>query len=142
MKSPGFIQQNRGNYFDRQIVESTARGGSRDSGWQRLRPKRLAIFLHAAKTFRLLKALLADRRVPLWRKLFFFGSIAGLLLILFFPDLLGEAVMSTVLPLAGTVLGIPLDAGFDWVAFAIAVVTLLRFFPAELVAEHYRQIFG
>jgi hypothetical protein len=40
------------------------------------------------------------------------------------------------------VLGVPLDAGFDWVAFALAVVSLLRFFPAELVAEHYQQIFG
>jgi hypothetical protein len=39
------------------------------------------------------------------------------------------------------VLGIPLDASFDWVAFALAIVTLLRFFPAELVAEHYRQVF-
>ena len=39
-------------------------------------------------------------------------------------------------------LGVPLDAGFDWLAFALAVVTLFRFFPAELVAEHYRRIFG
>jgi len=39
-------------------------------------------------------------------------------------------------------LGVPLDAGFDWVAFALVVVTLLRFFPAEILAEHYRRIFS
>ncbi|HEV2581975.1 MAG TPA: hypothetical protein VGT44_14060, partial [Ktedonobacteraceae bacterium] len=68
-------------------------------------------------------------------------SIAGLLVILFFPDVLGEFVLSAVVPLAGTVLGIPIDAGFDWIAFALAIVSLLRFFPAELVAEHYRYVF-
>ncbi|HEY6540360.1 MAG TPA: hypothetical protein VIZ18_05455 [Ktedonobacteraceae bacterium] len=108
---------------------------------KRARPKRLDIFFHLGKTFRLIGGLLTDRRIPLWRKALFFASIGGLLVILFFPDVLGEFVMSTVLPLAGTVLGIPLDAGFDWIAFALAIVTLLRFFPADLVTEHYRQVF-
>ena len=108
---------------------------------RRTRPKRLDIFFHLTKTFKLIGALISDRRIPLWRKALFFGSISGLLLILLFPDALGEVVMSTILPLAGTILGIPIDAGFDWVAFALAIVTLLRFFPADLVAEHYRQVF-
>jgi hypothetical protein len=108
---------------------------------KRARPKRLDIFFHIAKTFKLIGALITDRRIPVWRKALFFGSIGGLLLILLFPDALGEVVMSTVLPLAGTVIGIPVDAGFDWIAFALAIVTLLRFFPPELVAEHYRQVF-
>ena len=108
---------------------------------KRARPKRLDIFFHLKKTFRLIGSLLADPRIPLWRKALFFTSIGGLLVILLFPDILGEFVMSTVLPLAGTVIGIPIDAGFDWVAFALAIVTLLRFFPADLVAEHYRQVF-
>lgn len=109
---------------------------------KRVRPKRLDIFFHLGKTFRLIGSLLTDPRIPLWRKALFFASIGGLLVILFFPDVLGEFVMSTALPLAGTVLGIPVDAGFDWIAFAMAIVTLLRFFPAELVAEHYRQVFN
>ena len=109
---------------------------------KRARPKRLDIFFHLGKTFRLIGELLTDRRIPPWRKALFFASIGGLLVILFFPDVLGEFVMSTALPLAGTVLGIPVDAGFDWIAFAMAIVTLLRFFPAELVAEHYRQVFN
>ena len=108
---------------------------------KRARPKRLDIFFHIKKTFRLIGSLLADPRIPLWRKALFFTSIVGLLVVLLFPDILGEFVMSTVVPLAGTVIGIPIDAGFDWVAFALAIITLLRFFPADLVAEHYRQVF-
>jgi hypothetical protein len=101
----------------------------------------MEIFFHIAKTGRLIQALIFDGRIALWRKVFFFSAIGGLLLLLLFPDLLNETVMSTVLPLAGSVVGIPLDAGFDWLAFVLAIVTLLRFFPAELVAEHYRRIF-
>jgi len=108
---------------------------------QPARPGRFEIFFHLFKTGRLVKALLFDRRVSLWRKAFFFSAIGGLLFLLLFPDLLNETIMSTVLPLAGSVLGIPLDASFDWLAFAIAIVTLFRFFPPELVAEHYRRIF-
>jgi hypothetical protein len=135
------IRQNRDDYYNSQVVEETSLGASQDYNMQRTRPRRLEIFLHIIKTGKLIKALVFDRRVPLWRKVFFFSAIGGLLFLLLFPDLLNETVMSTVLPLAGTVLGVPLDAGFDWLAFAIAVVTLFRFFPPELVAEHYRQIF-
>ena len=108
---------------------------------RRFRPKRLDIFLHASKTLKLIGALLTDPRIALWRKALFFASVAGLLVILLFPDALNEFVLSAVLPLAGTVLGIPIDAGFDWIAFALAIVSLLRFFPAELVAEHYWYVF-
>jgi len=104
-------------------------------------PKRLDIVFHAVKTFRLIGALLTEPRVPLIRKVFFIGSIGALLLILLFPDAFGEVVMSTVLPLVGTVLGVPIDAGFDWIAFALLMVNLLRFFPSEIVAEHYASIF-
>jgi hypothetical protein len=116
-------------------------GSTQGFGGKRSRPKRLDIFFHIGKTFRLIGSLIADPRIPLWRKALFFVSIAGLLIILLFPDVLGEFVMSTVLPLVGTVLGVPIDAGFDWIAFALAIVSLLRFFPADLVTEHYRQVF-
>ena len=104
-------------------------------------PKRLDIFFHFIKTARLLKDLLLDRRVPIYRKLLFLGSIGALVVVLFFPDLLGEALLSTVMPLVGTVLGVPLDAGFDWITFALLIVSLLRYFPAEVVSEHYQDIF-
>ncbi len=142
MKSYSSMRQNRDDYYDPRVVEGSLQGVPQNYNRQwRTRPRRMEIFLHIAKTGRLIKALLLDRRVSLWRKVFFFGAISGLLFLLLFPDLLNETIMSTVLPLAGTVLGVPLDAGFDWLAFAIAVVTLFRFFPPELVAEHYRRIF-
>ena len=136
MRSSNTSQQQQFTYADQNSYASTQafRG-------KRSRPKRLDVFFHIGKTVRLIGSLLTDPRIPVWRKALFFASIGGLLLILLFPDILGEFVMSTVLPLVGTVLGIPIDAGFDWIAFALAIVTLLRFFPAELVAEHYRQVF-
>lgn len=142
MNSSSSIQQNRNEYYDPRVIEGSLQGVPQNyNGQQRTRPRRMEIFLHIVKTGRLIKALLLDRRVSLWRKAFFFGAIGGLLFILLFPDLLNETITSTVLPLAGTVIGIPLDAGFDWLAFAIAIVTLFRFFPPELVTEHYRRIF-
>ena len=143
VNSSSSMQQNRDDYYNGQVIEGSLQGVPQNySRQQRTGPRRMEIFLHIAKTGKLIKALLFDRRVSLWRKAFFFGSIGGLLFLLLFPDLINETVMSTVLPLAGSVIGIPLDAGFDWLAFTIAVVTLLRFFPAELVAEHYRRIFS
>jgi hypothetical protein len=142
VKSYSSMRRDRDDYYNPQVVEGSLQGVSQNHNrQQRTRPRRMEIFWHIAKTGRLIKALILDRRIALWRKAFFFGAIGGLLFILLFPDLLNETVMSTVLPLAGTVLGVPLDAGFDWLAFAIAVVTLFRFFPSELVAEHYGQIF-
>jgi hypothetical protein len=105
-------------------------------------PKRLQMLLHIGKSFRLIGATITDPRIALWRKVLFFGSIVALLVVLFFPDILGEFVLSTVLPLVGTVLGVPLDAGFDWVTFILVVSSLLRLFPPDLIAEHYQHIFG
>jgi hypothetical protein len=136
LRSSNTSQQQQFTYADKNSYTS-----SQAFNGKRARPKRLDIFFHIGKTFRLIGSLITDPRIPLWRKALFFGSIVGLLLILLFPDVLGEFVLSAVLPLVGTVLGIPLDAGFDWIAFALAVVTLLRFFPADLVTEHYRQVF-
>jgi hypothetical protein len=142
VNSPSSMRQNRDDPYNSRVVEGSLQGIPKDyNRQQRTRPRRMEIFWHIAKTGKLIKALMLDGRVPIWRKAFFFSSIGGLLFLLLFPDLINETVMSTVLPLAGTVIGVPLDAGFDWLAFAIAIVTLLRFFPAELVAEHYRQIF-
>ncbi len=142
MKSSNPTQQKRSDYHNRQVLDRPSQAMPRGSARQRTRPKRIDIFMHVIKTGKLIGALITDRRIPFWRKALFFGSVAALLFVLLFPDALNEAVLSTVLPLAGTMLGIPLDAGFDWVAFTLVVVTLLRFFPPEILAEHYRQIFS
>ena len=142
MKSSNFMQRQSNTYPDSHMNTTPSQGMFARFGRRRLRPRRLDIFFHLGKTLKLIGALLTDRRIALWRKALFFGSIGGLLVILLFPDAINEVVLSTILPLAGTVLGIPLDAGFDWVAFSMVVVTLLRFFPADLVAEHYRMVFN
>jgi hypothetical protein len=108
---------------------------------RRVHLSRWQIFLHARKTFRLIGALVTDRRISLWRKVLFFGAIGGLLVLLLFPDLFNETFLSTIFPLIGTVAGVPIDAGFDWAAFALVALNLFKFFPAELVAEHYQRIF-
>lgn len=104
-------------------------------------PKRLKLFLHIRKTFKLISSLITDGRIPVWRKLLFALTIAFLLVLLLFPDILNETLLSIALPVFGTVTGIPIDAGFDWATFALVIVSLLKFFPAALVAEHYQNIF-
>jgi hypothetical protein len=104
-----------------------------------IQPKRLDIFLHIFKTFRLMGALLADRQIHILRKLAFLGSVGVLLALLLFPDI--PIVLSAVLPIIGTALGVPIDAGIDWTVFALLLVSLLRLFPAERVSEHYARIF-
>jgi hypothetical protein len=106
------------------------------------KPKRFDIFLHGFKTTKLVGRLLKDRRVPVTSKFLFLGSIVGLLVIMLFPDAVSETFLSVILPFVGTVLGIPIDAGMDWIAFALVIVNLLRFFPQDLVAEHYQSVFG
>src|SRR5437764_6131479 len=97
---------------------------------QRLQPRRRDVFLHIGKTFRLIGGLMTDRRVPLWRKLLFVGSVGGLLLLLFFPDLFSEAVLTTVLPIVVTIACVLIDAGFDWMAFVLVALILFKFFLA------------
>jgi hypothetical protein len=108
---------------------------------QLAQPTRLDIFFHSFKTVRMVGALFHDRRVSVFRKVFFVLAIVVLLAMLIFPDAIGELGLSAILPLVGTVLGIPIDAGFDWVVFAMVSVNMLRFFPPDLVAEHYSEIF-
>ena len=104
-------------------------------------PRRRDIFFHSVKTGKLITALTRDGRVSLVRKFSFFAAVLALLGILLFPDIFGETVLSVVLPFVGTILGVPIDIGFDWAAFALLVVSLLRIFPAEIVGEHYQRLF-
>jgi hypothetical protein len=106
-----------------------------------LKPKRLDIFLHLTKTARLLVTLIREPRIPVVRKVLFLSSVIALLLILLFPDVIDNVILGTILPFVGVLLGVPLDAGVDWVAFSLLVVSLLRIFPDDVVSEHYRYIF-
>src|SRR5260221_3319886 len=117
MKSSGSMRHQRGNYPSRNPLDTSSPGIPPVYNGKRARPRRFDIFLHAAKTGRLIKALTTDRRVALWRKALFFGSIGALLIVLLFPDALSEVVLRTVFSPVGTVLCVTLDSGFDLVAF-------------------------
>lgn len=104
-------------------------------------PRRRDIFFHIIKTLKLVAALITDRRIALWRKLLFAASLGILLALLFFPDVFNEAFLSLVLPVIGTIAGVPVDAGIDWLAFALVGVNLLKLFPEGIVAQHYQGIF-
>jgi hypothetical protein len=106
-----------------------------------LRPSKISMFFHIIKTLNLMRLLLIDMRVSIMRKIFFTLPIIGLALLLIFPDVVNEAFLSTVLPIVGTLLGIPIDVGFDWIAFGLVALNLLRVFPDEIVAEHYQHVF-
>src|SRR5258708_13919710 len=105
------MQETRAGYNNGQALDRSHESIAGGFSGQRTHPKRLDIFLHAGKTFRLIGALTVDWRVPLWRKALFFGCIGGLLFILFFPDLLNESVMSPFLPLPVQALRIPPATG-------------------------------
>src|SRR5258708_28376054 len=111
MKSSGSMQQQRDNYSARKPLDTSSPGIPPVFTGKRTRPRRFDIFWHAAKTGRLIKALTTDRPVPFWRKALFFRSIGAFLLVLLFPDALIEVGLRTPIPLVGTVLGVPLDAG-------------------------------
>lgn len=108
---------------------------------RRLWPRRLDLLFHVFKTVRLIAYLLRHKQVGIGRKVLFVSGCGALLVLLLFPDAFGELVSSTLLPVVGTVLGVPLDAGFDWLTLVLVLVSLLRVFPAEVVEEGYRRIF-
>jgi hypothetical protein len=105
------------------------------------RPSKISMFFHVIKTLNLVRSLLIDMRVSIVKKIIFVVPVIGLVLLLIFPDVVNEAFLSTILPIIGTVLGVPIDVGFDWIALGLVALNLLRIFPDEIVAEHYQHIF-
>jgi hypothetical protein len=102
-------------------------------------PRMRDIFFHLIKSAKLMGRLFTDRRIGLGRKALFSGSVITLGLILLFPDT--EIVMGFIFPIIGAVLGVPVDAGIDWLVFSMALLKLLRIFPNEIVSEHYVDLF-
>jgi hypothetical protein len=83
------MPQHRDDYYDPRVIEGSLQGVPQNyNSQQRTRPKRLEIFLHIFKTGRLIKALILDRRVSIWRKAFFFGAIGGSHLLIYNVKLL------------------------------------------------------
>ncbi|HLZ25102.1 MAG TPA: hypothetical protein VKQ30_23515 [Ktedonobacterales bacterium] len=103
-----------------------------------------ALILHVRKTVALTAAVLNDARVHWLSKSLYIGSITVLLAALLFPESVGDLIAFFGIPGVGgiaDIFGIPAEAGFDWVAFAVAAYNLLRLFPTEIVGEHYDRLF-
>jgi len=103
-----------------------------------------ALILHVRKTVALTASVLNDARVHWLSKSLYIGSITVLLAALLFPESVGDLIAFFGIPGVGgiaDIFGIPAEAGFDWVAFAVAAYNLLRLFPTEIVGEHYDRLF-
>ncbi|MGZ3663988.1 MAG: hypothetical protein ACXWQR_09820 [Ktedonobacterales bacterium] len=100
----------------------------------------LSLLLHIRKTALLINAVLHDARVHWLPKSLFLGTLSALVIALLGGDVVSELV-SNVFPVVGPVLGLPADAGLDWVAFSVAAFNLLKLFPADIVGEHYDRLF-
>jgi hypothetical protein len=101
----------------------------------------VSMFVHGGKTIKLVGAVLADPRVHWAQKFAFVGSIGALLLALFFPELIVDAIGGAATAGLFEFIGIPADVVIDWSVFAVAAFNLLKLFPAEIVGEHYDRLF-
>lgn len=106
-------------------------------------PNPIAMLFHLAKTFALTGSLLSDQRVHPARKAVFITVMGVLIAAALGVDAAGE-VVTNLFPIVGQFVGLgelPVDAVVDWVVVSVAAFNLLKLFPAELVGEHYDQIF-
>ncbi|HEY7783040.1 MAG TPA: hypothetical protein VIC85_22810 [Ktedonobacterales bacterium] len=107
-------------------------------------PNPVSMVLHLFKTMGLALALLADPRVHPGRKIVFVAVLGLLIAAVLGVEGVSE-VATNILPVVGQVFGIGelgVDAVVDWAVFGVVAYNLLRLFPAEIVAEHYREIFN
>ncbi len=104
-------------------------------------PGRIESFFRMGGTIKLINALLRDARVSTTRKVCFSAALVTLLVAMIFPELMADGILATVLPFISTIIGIPLEAGVDWLTFVMVLPVLLRIFPATVMQEHYLRIF-
>src|SRR5258708_12758196 len=95
-------------------------------------PNQFALLLHIRKTFALVGAVLADPRVPRVSKAAFVTAIGALVLALVGADG-ASALVESLLPIVGPVLGLPPDAAFDWIAFPAPPSNPFNPFPPPLL---------
>ena len=122
-----------------QIVESNS--SKQPSQPLPKQPRRRDMVFHLLKTFRLVEAVLWDKRVSLIRKGAYLGGIAILLVLLLFPEVLADSatLLTPLFSLVGVEL--PVEGSIDWLALALGSFSLLSLFPKEILGEHYERIF-
>ena len=101
----------------------------------------LSMVFHFQKTAALTNALLRDARVHWLPKIAFVVSIFALLLALLFPEVATDFIGTIGIGPIFDLLGVPAEAGIDIVAFGVAAFNLLKLFPADIVGEHYDELF-
>lgn len=104
-------------------------------------PGRIESFFKMGGTVKLINACLRDTRVSTVRKVGFSAALVTLLAAMIFPELMADGILATVLPFVSTIIGIPLEAGVDWLTFVMLLPVLLRIFPTSIMQEHYLRIF-
>ncbi len=105
------------------------------------RPGSLEAFRHPGRTFKFTVTLLTDTRIPISRKALFIIGICALLSLLPLPNAVSEIILSIAFPIVGTVAGVPLNIGADWMAIILLFPMLFNLFPDHIRAEHYQWIF-
>ncbi len=103
----------------------------------------LSLLFHIRKTFKLALAVLHDPRVHWAPKLVFVLCAGALGLGVLVPELGVDTILAAIPGLGwiGDALGIPAEATLDWAVATVAAFNLLKLFPAEIVGEHYDQLF-
>lgn len=98
-------------------------------------------FAHLPRTMKVAAATMRDRRVSVVPKILFIGSVVFVLAALLTPEALAEFV--AVIPGLGDVLaiaGLPVDGVIDWLALGITALNMMKFFPTEIVNEHFDEV--
>ena len=96
---------------------------------------------HLPRTMKVATATIRDSRVSIVPKILFIGSIIFVLAALLTPEALAEFV--AVIPGLGDVLalaGLPVDGVIDWLALGITALNMMKFFPQDIVNEHFDEV--
>ncbi len=94
--------------------------------------------VHLPRTLKVAGGVLADSRVSVLPKLLFLGSVAFVLAALLTPEALAEFI--AVIPGLGDVLALgflPVDGAIDWITLGIVALNMMKFFPQDIVNEHF-----
>lgn len=96
---------------------------------------------HLPRTMKVAAATIRDSRVSIVPKILFIGSIIFVLAALLTPEALAEFV--AVIPGLGDVLaiaGLPVDGVIDWLALGITALNMMKYFPQDIVNEHFDEV--
>jgi hypothetical protein len=104
-------------------------------------PGRIESLFRIGGTVKLVNALMRDQRVAPARKVCFAASLAGIIGVMLFPELIADGFLASILPFISGIIGVPIEAGFDWFTFVMLLPILLRIFPSDIMEEHYLRVF-